>query len=395
MTSITFAVGAGKLARRQVLVNELPAVEGLARVDLICLDKTGTLTIGEIAYDDAAELGEFAAPGATAWRDALAWYGAAPDANATARTLREPFPAGVERTAAETIPFSSVRKWSAVSFAQAPGTWVLGAPEMVFGDAATDAADTLGAAVTARAASGRRTLVLGFAPASLTADDAEAERLPGDVHPVVVLTFRERVRPDAAQTLAYFREQGVGIRIISGDNPQTVAAIAREVGVEVDAGFDARRLPDDEAALGEVLDAHTVFGRVTPDQKKRMVEALQARGHTVAMTGDGVNDALAIKTGDIGIATAAVDRRRPHDRHPRVLPRTHAQRAAVPAGVPAALAELRGAGRRDRRPHDHGVRAGREIARHPHRRAAHRRDGAARGDGHLDPLGAVPSAQPL
>jgi len=307
MTSITFAVGAAKLARRQVLVNELPAVEGLARVDLICLDKTGTLTIGEIAYDDAAEIGVAdagadAGDGGAVWRDALAWYGAADDANATARTLRAPFPVGAEHTATETIPFSSARKWSAVSFAQAPGTWVLGAPEMIFGDAATDPADPLGAAVISRAASGKRTLVLGFAPASLTPGGAEAEHLPEGVRPVVVLTFREQVRPDAAQTLAYFREQGVGIRVISGDNPQTVAAIAREVGLDVDAGFDARQLPDDEAALGEVLEQHTVFGRVTPDQKKRMVEALQARGHTVAMTGDGVNDALAIKTADIGIA---------------------------------------------------------------------------------------------
>ena len=117
-----------------------------------------------------------------------------------------------------------------------------------------------------------------------------------------MLTFREQVRPDAAQTLAYFREQGVGIRIISGDNPRTVAAIAREVGLDVAEGFDARKLPEDDAELGEILEAHTVFGRVTPEQKKRMVVALQARGHTVAMTGDGVNDALAIKTADIGIA---------------------------------------------------------------------------------------------
>ncbi len=116
------------------------------------------------------------------------------------------------------------------------------------------------------------------------------------------MTFRERVRPDAAHTLAYFTAQGVGIRIISGDNPRTVAAIAREVGLDVAEGFDARKLPEDDDALGEILETHTVFGRVTPEQKKRMVVALQARGHTVAMTGDGVNDALAIKTADIGIA---------------------------------------------------------------------------------------------
>ncbi len=303
MTSITFAVGAVRLAARQVLVNELPAVEGLARVDVICLDKTGTLTEGEIVYDDAYLLDEIAG-----WRRTLGWYGAAPDANATARTLREPFAAEATehpRQAGESIAFSSARKWSAVSFGEdgdAAGTWVLGAPEMVFGAAASDVADPLGSAVVERASTGRRTLVLAYAPAELTADDAEQERLPDGLRAVAVLTFREKVRADAAQTLAYFRAQGVGIRIISGDNPRTVAAIAREVGVDAAEGFDARDLPDDEAALADVLEEHSVFGRVTPDQKKRMVVALQSRGHTVAMTGDGVNDALAIKTADIGIA---------------------------------------------------------------------------------------------
>ncbi|WP_336631472.1 MULTISPECIES: HAD-IC family P-type ATPase [unclassified Microbacterium] len=303
MTSITFAVGAARLAARQVLVNELPAVEGLARVDVICLDKTGTLTEGEIAYDDA-----FVLDGVAGWRRTLGWYGAAPDANATARTLRVPFAADAAerpRVAQETIAFSSARKWSAASFASdgdPAGTWVLGAPEMVFGPAATDVTDPLGDAVVARASTGRRTLVLAYSPRVLTADDAEQERLPEDLAAVAVLTFREKVRGDAAQTLEYFRAQGVGIRIISGDNPRTVAAIAREVGVDAAEGFDARELPDDDAALARILEEHTVFGRVTPDQKKRMVVALQSSGHTVAMTGDGVNDALAIKTADIGIA---------------------------------------------------------------------------------------------
>ncbi len=298
MTSIAFAVGAAKLASQQVLVNELPAVEGLARVDLICLDKTGTLTVGEIAFDAAHELA--AAADAAGWRDALAWYGAAPDANATARVLATAFPdpSGLHATAH--IPFSSARKWSAV--ATADGTWVMGAPEMVFGDAATDESGDLGREVTRLASTGRRTLVLAHAAASLTPAEAEAETLPVGLVPVVLLTFREQIRPDAAQTLEYFHQQGVSIRIISGDNPRTVAAIAREVGLDVADGYDARTLPTDQTQLGEVLDAHQVFGRVTPEQKKGMVTALQARGHTVAMTGDGVNDALAIKTADIGIA---------------------------------------------------------------------------------------------
>ncbi len=156
--------------------------------------------------------------------------------------------------------------------------------------------------MTSLAATGRRTLVLGRSALVLTAEQVSAEALPDGLAPVAIVTFREQVRPDAAQTLAYFRAQGVGIRIISGDNPRTVAAIAREVGVPVEEGYDARRLPEDQDALAEVLETHTVFGRVTPEQKKGMVTALQSRGHTVAMTGDGVNDALAIKTADIGIA---------------------------------------------------------------------------------------------
>ncbi|WP_454169761.1 HAD-IC family P-type ATPase [Microbacterium paulum] len=297
MTSIAFAVGAARLASRKVLVNELPAVEGLARVDVICLDKTGTLTEGEITYGDATELTPV-----DGWRAALRWYGAAPDANATARTLAEPFAAEEQRDAAQAIAFSSARKWSAVSFTEDDGAWVLGAPEMVFGTAATDPGDPLGTAVIERASSGRRTLVLAHTAASLTSDDVDAERLPDGLVAVAVLTFREKVRDDAAQTLAYFDEQGVGIRVISGDNPRTVAAIAREVGLDVAEGYDARTLPEDDEALAEVMETSQVFGRVAPDQKKRMVVALQSRGHTVAMTGDGVNDALAIKTADMGIA---------------------------------------------------------------------------------------------
>ena len=299
ITSITFAVGAAKLASRQVLVNELPAVEGLARVDIICLDKTGTLTGGDIAFDAIDRMPD----GAGGGDEALAWFGAAPDANATARCLREPFPVEAPLDAVAYIPFSSARKWSAASFATGPeGTWVLGAPEMLFSDAATDAATDLGRTVTALASSGRRTLVLAHAASRISAEDVAAERLPEALTPIAVVTFREQVRPDAAETLAYFSRQGVGIRVISGDNPRTVAAIARAVGLDVTDGFDARRLPEDDAELGEVLEQNIVFGRVTPEQKKRMVGALQARGHTVAMTGDGVNDALAIKTADLGIA---------------------------------------------------------------------------------------------
>jgi cation-transporting ATPase E len=296
MTSITFAVGAVKLARQQVLVQELPAVEGLARVDLICLDKTGTLTQGDIVFDAAHPLAEVAG-----WEGVLAWYGVQNDANATARSLAEPFPAVRTDAPVDRVPFSSARKWSAVMFGD--GMWILGGPEMVFAGGGSESASgddpmrrKLAERAAELAATGRRTLVL--AHGTPTGD----ETVPADAVPVVLLTFRENIRPDAAETLAYFAAQDVGVRIISGDNPQTVAAIAREVGLDAPHGFDARDLPDDADELLRVLDENLVFGRVTPDQKKRIVVALKAAGHTVAMTGDGVNDALAIKEADIGVA---------------------------------------------------------------------------------------------
>ncbi len=290
MTSITFAVGAVKLARQQVLVQELPAVEGLARVDIICLDKTGTLTQGDIVFDAAHPLAT-----RTGWESVLSWYGVQKDANATARSLNGHFnetpglPLG-------RVPFSSARKWSAVIFDD--GMWVLGGPEMVF--PARDSTEPLLRQLAAQAAglatTGRRTLVLAHGTPT---DD---ETVPADAVPVVLLTFKENIRPDAAETLTYFAAQDVDVRIISGDNPQTVAAIAREVGLDAPHGFDARELPVDDQEFLEIINNNVVFGRVTPDQKKRIVVALKAAGRTVAMTGDGVNDALAIKEADIGVA---------------------------------------------------------------------------------------------
>jgi cation-transporting ATPase E len=171
----------------------------------------------------------------------------------------------------------------------------MGAPEMVFADATAPVrvrADEL-------AAQGRRTLVLAHSDAALG-----AEALPAPLQPVALVMFAEKVRPDAADTLAYFHEQGVTLRVISGDNPRTVAAVASRLGLPgaEHGGYDARELPEDQAEMAEVLEQHAVFGRVTPQQKRAMVGALQSKGHVVAMTGDGVNDALALKDADIGVA---------------------------------------------------------------------------------------------
>lgn len=336
MTTISFAVAALKLAREQVLIQEQPAVEILARVDVVCVDKTGTLTEGGIVFhaaepwapgppvgaaperhDDGRRTPDGPSTGAEAsGADALcpaaqavlALAGADPEANPTAAALREPFGAPPAIRPAATVAFSSARRWSGLTFgpeaedrmAGLSGSWLMGAPE-VLADVETigvQGAEELLSRCAERADAGLRTILL-----CRTDRPLQGDRLPGGRRPVAVLTFTEDVRPDAAQTLEYFREQGVRIAVISGDSPRTVAAVARRVGMDVSAGaVDARELPQDPAALAETMEAHEVFGRVSPEQKQSMVQALQSRGHVVAMTGDGVNDALALKSADLGIA---------------------------------------------------------------------------------------------
>jgi len=301
VTSIAFAAGGVKLAQKKVLIQELPAVEGLARVDVLCLDKTGTLTTGEIVFDQVVELvdGKGSNPRSQDASKVLAWYGADELANPTARALADVFVQLPTDLAVATVPFSSARKWSSVSFSgELSGTWVLGAPEMMFSGSHATVLEQAGSL----AVQGQRTLALAYSEHPSLALGPTGVDLPTDLTPVVLLTFREQVRSDAAQTLRYFEEQGVGIRVISGDDPRTVAAVARKVGLDVAEGFDARELPEDIDELAEILEHTLVFGRVTPAQKKSMVLALKSRGHVVAMTGDGVNDALAIKEADLGIA---------------------------------------------------------------------------------------------
>lgn len=320
MTSVALAVGAVKLARHEVLVQELAAVEGLARVDMLCLDKTGTLTEGRMILDaveplDRPTSGEIVDPLTDTDLDpaavaALSWMGADRNANATSVALVERFTTPPAEQPVRAIEFSSRRKWSAVSFADGPtrGTWVLGAPDIVLATV-PDSTDAL-ARFAERATAGERTVVLARTDVVLEppVELADGERapepeLPSGMRAVALVSFREKVRDDAHETLGYFREQEVELCVISGDDPRTVAAVAREAGIHHDGpGFDARTLPDDEAELDAIMREHRVFGRVTPEQKKAMVLSLQRLGHTVAMTGDGVNDALALKHADMGIA---------------------------------------------------------------------------------------------
>jgi cation-transporting ATPase E len=302
LTSIAFAVSAVTLARRNVLTSELPAVEGLARVDVLCIDKTGTITEPRPAFERFEALvrqGGHAAragsKGGQSGSEALALQvlgcmaATAYTRNFTLQALESALPAPSDWVIEDSEPFSSARKWSAVRIA-GRGTWVLGAPEIV-------GTDDVRTRATSLASEGLRVLLLSRTDAPLAGDT-----LPRGLRAVGLVIFSERVRSDAPQTLAYFRRQGVQIKVISGDNPATVATIAAKAGVEgADRPVDARSLPEGDE-LAELMETATVFGRVHPDQKRAMVEALQSRGHVVAMTGDGVNDVLALKKADMGIA---------------------------------------------------------------------------------------------
>ena len=290
LTSVAFLLAAVQLSRQQVLVQELPAVEGLARVDVVCLDKTGTLTVGDIAFEELLPL-DGADPGDL--RDALGALADDTNANGTLKAVADavPPPPGWERQ--DTVAFNSARKWSAAVFA-GRGTWVLGAPDVLLRQD-----DPIRDRVTELAGQGRRVLLL-----SGTEQPLDGPTLPGDLTHRALVVLSEQVRPDARETLDYFKSQGVAVKIISGDSPVTVGAIARRVGLEFgeDGCVDARTIPATAEDLREIAERTTVFGRVSPEQKRALVNALKLNGHTTAMTGDGVNDALALKDADIGVA---------------------------------------------------------------------------------------------
>lgn len=290
MTSIAFAVGVVRLGRRQCLVQELPAIEGLARVDVVCADKTGTLTETGMRVSEVRELDA----GGESVGEVLAAVAAADERpNASMLAISEAYDTAPGWTPTATAPFKSATKWSGVSFGE-HGNWVMGAPDVLLDpqSAAAEQADRFGA-------QGLRVLLLGSA--DVPVDDPDA---PGTVTPMALVVLEQRVRPDARETLEYFAAQDVSVKVISGDNAVSVGAVADQLGLRSHA-MDARRLPADEAELADALDSHNTFGRVRPDQKRAIVHALQSHGHTVAMTGDGVNDVLALKDADIGVAMGA------------------------------------------------------------------------------------------
>ena len=310
LTSSVLAIATVRLARRKVLAQQLYCIETLARVDVLCLDKTGTITSGRMEVEGTyplpvegvgfgADSDEAAVPVETTVLDfALANVARATsaDANETCQALLNYYadrPVEVSEPLA-VIPFSSSKKWSGASFAQ--GSYVMGAAQFVLSERVfaqvenrvAELADTCRVLVVAR--------VDGFTP------DGD---MAGEAEPVGFVTIRDEIRTSAAETIGYFNEQGVTLNVISGDDPRTVSSIARVVGVPgADAYVDATTL-DTPSKIDAAVDRYHVFGRVTPQQKRELVQALKRRDHTVAMTGDGVNDVLALKEADCSVAMAA------------------------------------------------------------------------------------------
>ncbi|MEV3910790.1 HAD-IC family P-type ATPase [Streptomyces canus] len=292
LTSVAFAIGVIRLGRKQALVQELPAIEGLARIDTVCLDKTGTLTEGGM---DVTELRPLRGADESYVRKVLGALGESdPRPNASLQAIIDAYPDAEEWRCTESLPFSSARKYSGASFSEGDGessTWLLGAPDVLLAPGDPALADT-----GRLNEQGLRVLLL--ARASRDLDDPEVAR---GARPTALVVLEQRLRPDAADTLRYFADQDVRAKVISGDNAVSVGAVAAKLGLNGSV-VDARQLPADRDGMAKKLDEGTVFGRVTPQQKRDMVGALQSRGHTVAMTGDGVNDVLALKDADIGVA---------------------------------------------------------------------------------------------
>ncbi len=303
LTSVAFAVGVVRLAERRCLVQELPAIEVLARVDVLCTDKTGTITEGSMALA-GVELLPRRGTGPMDRSDVddvlAAMAHLDPDPNATVHALASHYPGTTRWTLNSRVPFSSSRKWSSMAF-ERHGSWVLGAPENVLGELYSG---ELRGAVERHATDGSRVLVL----ASGRIEMPETLCALCEVEPIALVLLEDVVRDDAAATLQFFADQGVTLKVISGDNNVTVGAVARRAGLEHwHDNVNAQTLPLDEngADFADAIEQSSVFGRVTPHQKRAMVKALQSRGHVVAMTGDGVNDVLALKDSDCGIAMAS------------------------------------------------------------------------------------------
>ncbi len=294
LTSATFIVAIVKLAKYDTLVQELCSTEVLARVDVLCLDKTGTLTEGNLKLVDIKNIGNIKSEDIDTVLAALIHN--LPSNNATQKAILERYKESNNNLeCTNKIVFSSKRKWGGATFKNL-GTWVMGAPEIILNTEYSD----IKSLVDEEAAKGRRVLLLGKVK-----NNKLNHKLSGEIEAVALILIEDIIREQAPDVLDYFNKQDVEVKIISGDNPLTVSTVAKKAGVNGwENAIDARNLPENEEKFNEMIKNNTVFGRVTPHQKKRIVKSLQNLGHTVAMTGDGVNDVLALKESDCGIAMA-------------------------------------------------------------------------------------------
>ncbi|MGL5869473.1 MAG: HAD-IC family P-type ATPase [Clostridium chrysemydis] len=294
LTSATFIVAIIKLSQYDTLVQELSATEVLARVDVLCVDKTGTVTEGRLNLHETKLVSD------KFTKDDIDKVLASishnlPSKNPTQQAILDKYKEDSNLDIIEKMPFSSKRKWGGI-IVKDMGAWILGAPEIVL----ENRYDEIKEEVEEEARKGRR--VLALVKSKMTSFKGDALL---DTEKAAIVVIEDIIRADAPETLKFFREEGVDVKVISGDNPVTVASVAKRAGVHGAENYvDARELPSDVEELRKEVDKYSIFGRVTPHQKKALVKALQANGHTVAMTGDGVNDVLALKEADCGIAMA-------------------------------------------------------------------------------------------
>lgn len=292
LTSMALFVSVIRLARVKTLVQELYCIEMLARVNMLCLDKTGTITDGTMRVTDCIEIKN---PTDYTIREIIgSMMQTFEETNPTADALINYFEKNTVLKATDKIPFSSKRKFSAVTFGDI-GTFVLGAPEFVL----TSGFDRIAAKVERYAAQGNRVLLLG-----LTKSKVKPDETPRGVTPVCLIILEDHIRDDAIETIEYFKQNGVDIKVISGDNPVTVSKIALRAGIEgAERYISLAGLTDDE--VRDSVFEYNVFGRVSPEQKRILIKTLKEHKKTVAMTGDGVNDILALKEADCSIAMAS------------------------------------------------------------------------------------------
>ena len=294
LTSIAMAASALKLTRKKVLVQDMNCIETLARVDVFCVDKTGTITEAVMEVDDVIPLTED--PPEFLETVFYAFYAGQEPDNDTARAMSEMFSGEADWVATKRIPFTSQTKWSAAVF-EDHGAYIIGAPDFIMGSRY----DELRESVESWSSTGYRVLLC----AGYEGDPSTEGLNPNLLQPLALVLLSNRIRPEAPDTFAYFESQGVAIKVISGDNPTTVSAVAQRAGIkDAERYIDANQLETEQDFLLAVQNC-TVFGRVTPDKKKKLIQALKKLGHTVAMTGDGVNDVLAMKEADCGIAMAS------------------------------------------------------------------------------------------